>query len=687
MAKVKQDPISLTGLLPIRLYQQAFHTLTYHAICLIYQCYLFLLWVLRQRAKFLSGSVTLSGCQQACANWRGCESTCRRALNVADAMADPPQLATAGLLLNLARTCDRADEAVQLLRRVCRRSDLDDTVEARVLRITAMAHLGMQLDRLGMLGEARECYLKARQLAESNMRCSEAVAQMLFLGIGTNALNLGRLKEAEACYQILVEKPNPEENAIGPVMGALACANMGFLHLEAGRIQDAEASFKRALERIAQGYLFRRLLLAQTYLGQSICHSKRGDIEKAEKAVAKAQGIHQTDPGLKRTMDALCRQQRALICLAKGQLAKAVNRLQELTAPDCDVGLISLKIRGDYARALSMSGRREEAEAAFHEALRDYERLDTPGIPQHADCLEQYASALTSWSRSNEATEVRKRAEAMREAIAQQDVEPAFPLHWSDPSASATVGVGRRNLATACWVAGAFAIIFFWDVSHEEALYWTPGMPGVIAAVVAALVLAGGLLLAKRFTLRSLLVAVILTGLAGTVGQWRSAGTVQEVPFWFPIPEDRQDNVVLLMNEGLVGTLVRRGDLPESPVVIEVAPGQSAQNRGHLVIRLRPHGDRRVRGLAVAFCTYVQAETELAIWPTDDPDRQVHAEEAAATWYIAIRERFGREAANEVARASAQMVQDPDVQSALADIENRANQSWEHIQFKDHLAP
>jgi len=225
--------------------------------------------------------------------------------------------------------------------------------------------------------------------------------------------------------------------------------------------------------------------------------------------------------------------------------------------------------------------------------------------------------------------------------------------------------------------------LYWSDASSEDHLYWTPGMPGVVSGALAALFLTGCLLLTRRFSLRSLVVAVVLTALAGTLGHWRSLEAVQEVPFWFPPPSEREAEVTVMLNEGLVGTLVQRGDLPASPTVIEVARGRGERHFGQMVLHLRPHNDRRVRGLAVAFSAYVQAEIELTAWPTDDPDRRLYAAEAAATWHNAVRERFGAEAAEAVAKASAKISQDADVRQAFEHIQDPAYPSWDHIRFTD----
>ena len=82
--------------------------------------------------------------------------------------------------------------------------------------------------------------------------------------------------------------------------------------------------------------------------------------------------------------------------------------------------------------------------------------------------------------------------------------------------------VVQRSCSVVVFLAAAVGTAYWWwNVSDEGHLYWAPGMPGIGSAVLAALFLAGVLLLCKRFSLRGLLIAVVLTALDGPVGHMR----------------------------------------------------------------------------------------------------------------------------------------------------------------------
>ncbi|MCW8128741.1 MAG: hypothetical protein KIS92_00015 [Planctomycetota bacterium] len=236
---------------------------------------------------------------------------------------------------------------------------------------------------------------------------------------------------------------------------------------------------------------------------------------------------------------------------------------------------------------------------------------------------------------------------------------PALPIPYARPSGALFVALGSVGLLLLC-------------VADPGALksYWTVGMPGLYG-LGAGTVIAGGLiLLYGTFTLRLLLVAVMLvassamlaqaTAFARTrvtlVGAGYEAISLAMPDHWSPMYEDER-----LVNDGIFGTLARFRVFPQDR---SVACATVVPETWELYFRAKEHSQPALKGFEEVLRIYIRQRNRMLESP-QGPVRKELARECVGAVYEGVAARWGPEAARMVCRACAPLVRDAELREAF----------------------
>lgn len=201
-----------------------------------------------------------------------------------------------------------------------------------------------------------------------------------------------------------------------------------------------------------------------------------------------------------------------------------------------------------------------------------------------------------------------------------------LPTPAGTPSGALLAAIGAVVLLFAC-------------CTSDLPWYWSENAPALWGLAGGALMVFGVLICYLRFTLRFVLLAVVVVGCSGLLahvcGCFKARIAVQY--------SGSSDDLVRVINDGLIATLDQENAIPSFPRPIVVDPRYD-----HCWVSFRPHADRRVQGLSHS----VNEVCEAICYPWTAPsgvDGQV------ARYMEAVRSRFGTKAAWAVARRSAEL--------------------------------
>jgi hypothetical protein len=201
--------------------------------------------------------------------------------------------------------------------------------------------------------------------------------------------------------------------------------------------------------------------------------------------------------------------------------------------------------------------------------------------------------------------------------------------------------------------------------------YWVEGAPAFYGLGAGVLTAGGALLLCRRFSLGALVLAVLLVGGMGTVGQVcglyaKETPELYEDRYWFY--GAKPSECLRLVNHGIVKTLVGRRALASHPLPARAYVQEHWEDCWTVRLEILPHADERARELREpvdSLVTHLQELHRYNDLPTLKPTRQAIAKVAAAGLFRDLAGCFGESAAREVAATCAALALDADLDAAF----------------------
>jgi CHAT domain-containing protein/Tfp pilus assembly protein PilF len=231
-------------------------------------------------------------------------------------------------------------------------------------------------------------------------------------------------KQATACYETSVRKQ--EEGGDDVLSRAIALADVGLLHLEAGDLDRAELELNEALA-VQQQQTPEAINLVRTLNSLGRVAQGRGHLDMADEVFGRALAIAERrgSAGLDDASDIL--NNLSLVARSRGDLALAQTLLERslriVEARDPDSAFYALSL-DNLALLVADRGDIERSEALHREALAILERRPAQGIAL-AGCLDDLGCLERDRGDLDAAEDLVRRSLAMRERLEPGSVELA----------------------------------------------------------------------------------------------------------------------------------------------------------------------------------------------------------------------------------------------------------------------
>ena len=289
-------------------------------------------------------------------------------------------------------------------------------------------------------GELEALMRKVVRDCDNDEDANPEVKMAALFYIRESLLGQGRFAEADETKKRLGELARPSLEALPPVCGdgfaqtSISFNTYGVCAEAAGRRQDAEKWFRKALKVQEDGGLGESSLSVFTLVGLGECVRKAGRRGEAEGLFFRALKIAEAKLGLENlqvswTLDTLGRCVREAGRPGEGEgLLKRALEIKEANLGEDDPQIaVTL---GEIGRCVREAGRPGEAEAWFKRALAIKEVKLGPDDVRVAWTLGEMGRCVREAGRPGEAEELVKRALAIQEAkLGNHDLQVAWILH------------------------------------------------------------------------------------------------------------------------------------------------------------------------------------------------------------------------------------------------------------------
>jgi tetratricopeptide (TPR) repeat protein len=198
--------------------------------------------------------------------------------------------------------------------------------------------------------------------------------------------------------------------------------NTGWVYLNRGKLQDAEARFRTAIERIRPYSKEDQRLLARSYSDYARVLFHQGRHDQAEPLAKWALSVREAHPGVKPEAVYDNLYVLASIYHAQKRYAEAeplLRRALAIQTKELGADHVSTAVTlDDLAGILAPQGKHDEAEKDYRRALSLRDRAQPSGSPETADTAEHLAVLLRKLNRTSEAETLEERVRTIRDTAA-----------------------------------------------------------------------------------------------------------------------------------------------------------------------------------------------------------------------------------------------------------------------------